>query len=91
MRYHYLCDIVITKEACNHYNKGFPGGSEGKESVCYVAVLGSIPGLGRSLEGKHGKPFQYTYLENSHGQRSLMGYSPGGCKEVGITERLSTA
>ena len=28
--------------------KGFPGGSEGKVSVCNVGDLGSIPGLGRS-------------------------------------------
>ena len=30
--------------------KGFPCGSAGKESTCCVADLGSIPGLGRSLE-----------------------------------------
>ena len=29
---------------------GFPGGSDGKESTCNVGDLGSIPGLGRSLE-----------------------------------------
>ena len=27
----------------------------------------------------------------SHGQRSLAGYSPWGCKESDMTERLSTA
>ena len=27
----------------------FPGGSDGKEPVCNVRELGSIPGLGRSL------------------------------------------
>ena len=30
------------------YPKGFPGGSEGKVSVCNVEDLGSIPGFGRS-------------------------------------------
>ena len=29
---------------------GFPGGSDGKESAGNVGDLGSIPGLGRSLE-----------------------------------------
>ena len=29
---------------------GFPCGSAGKESACNVGNLGSIPGLGRSLE-----------------------------------------
>ena len=30
--------------------KGFPDGSGGKESACNAGDLGSIPGLGRSLE-----------------------------------------
>jgi len=30
-------------------------------------------------------------MENPHGQRSLVGYSPQGCKESDTTERLSTA
>jgi len=29
---------------------GFPGGSDSKECACNVGDLGSIPGLGRSLE-----------------------------------------
>ena len=52
---------------------GFPGGSDNKESACSVRDLGSISGLGRSPEGGHGNPLQYSYLENSHGQRSLGG------------------
>ena len=32
------------------YYMGFSGGSDGKESTCNVGGLGSIPGLGRSLE-----------------------------------------
>ena len=43
---------------------GFPGGSDGKESACNVGDLGSIPGLGRSPGGGHGKPLQYSCLEN---------------------------
>ena len=34
---------------------GFPGGSDDKESACSAADLGSIPGLGRSSGGGHGK------------------------------------
>ena len=33
-------------------------------------------------------PLQYYCLEKSHGQRSLVGYSPWGCKESDTTERL---
>ena len=49
-----------------------------------------IPGSGRSLEGGHGNPSQYSCLENPYGQRSLAGYSPCGRKESDMTERLST-
>ena len=31
-------------------SSSFPGGSAGKESACNAGDLGSIPGLGRSLE-----------------------------------------
>ena len=55
---------------------GFPGNSIGKEPACNEEDLGSIPGLRRSLEGVHGNAFQYSWLENPHGQRSLADYSP---------------
>ena len=74
-----------------YINLGFPGGSEGKESACDAGVLGSIPGLGRSPGGGHGNPLQYSCLENPHGQRSLVGYSPWGCKESDMIEWLRTA
>ena len=41
-------------------------------------------------EGGHGHPLQYSCLENSHGQRSLVDYSPWGRKELHTTEHLST-
>ena len=59
---------------------GFSCGSDGKESACNVGDLGSIPGLGRSPGGGHGNPLQYSCLENPHGQRGLVGYSPWGCR-----------
>ena len=66
-------------------NHGFPGGSDGKEYTCNVGYLGSIPGLGRPSGGGHGNPLHYFCLENPHGQRSLAGPSPWGCKELDIT------
>ena len=65
---------------------GFPGGSDGKESACNVGNLGFIPGLGRSPGGVQGNPLQYSCLKNPHGQRSLAGYLPQGCKEPDMTE-----
>ena len=65
---------------------GFPGGSDGKESACNVGDLGLNPGLGRCPGGGHGNPLQYSCLENPHGQRSLVGYSPWGHKESDTTK-----
>ena len=67
---------------------GFPGVSDGKESACNVGDLGSIPGVGRSPGRRHGNTLWYSCLENPHGQRSLVGCSPWGCKESDTTERL---
>ena len=51
-----------------------------------IRALGAISWLGRSPGGGHGNPLQYTFLENSHGQRSLEGYSPESCRELDMTE-----
>ena len=68
----------------------FPGDSGGKESAFYAGDLSLIPGVGRSPGGGHGDPFQYSCLENACGQRILVGYSPWGYTESGMTERLCT-
>ena len=51
-----------------------------------IRDVGSIPGSGKFLGGEHGNPCQYFYLENHHGQRSLVGYSPWGFKESDTAE-----
>ena len=48
--------------------------------------LDSIPGSARSPGEGDGNPLQYSCLGKSHGQRSLMGYSPWGCKESDTNE-----
>jgi len=40
--------------------------------------IGLIPGSGRPSGEGNGNPLQYSCLENSHGQRCLVGYSPYG-------------
>ena len=57
---------------------GFTGGSDSKESAWNAGDLGLIPGSGKSPGGGHGNPFQYSCLENPHGQRSLEDYNPWG-------------
>ena len=44
--------------------RGFPGGSDGKASVCNAGDPGSIPGSGRSRREGNGSPLQYSCLEN---------------------------
>ena len=47
---------------------------------------GLSPRSGRAPGGGHGNPLQYSCLENPHGQRSLVGYSPRGHTESDTTE-----
>ena len=68
---------------------GFTGSSAGEESACNMGDLSSISGLGISPGRGHGNPLQYSCLENPHGQRALVGYSPWGHKELDLTEPLS--
>ena len=42
----------------------FPGGSDGKASVCNAGDPGSIPGSGRSSGEGNGNPLQHSCLEN---------------------------
>ena len=50
----------------------------------------SIPRSGRCPGEGNGNPLQYSCLENSMDRGALVNYSPRGCKEPGMTERLST-
>ena len=57
--------------ACVHIiNKGFPGGSDSKESACNAGNPGCIPGLAGSLGEGNGYPFQYSCLENLMDRRA---------------------
>ena len=44
------------------YIYGFPGGSDGKESVCSAGDLGLILGLGKSPGDGNGYPLQYSNI-----------------------------
>ena len=46
------------------HQRGFPGGSDGKESACSAGDPSSIPGLGRSPGEGKGNPLQYFRPEN---------------------------
>ena len=60
-----------------------PGGSEVKASACNAGDLGLIPGF---PWGRKWQPTPVFLPGESHGQRSLVGYSPRGRKELDTTE-----
>ena len=68
---------------------GFPGDSVAKESACNAGDIGdegSISGSGRSPGGRNGNSLQLFLPGESHGQRSLTGYSLWGHKELVTTK-----
>ena len=70
---------------------GFSGGSDCKESACNVGDTGLFLGGEDPRVGKipRRREWQLTpvFLSGeSHGQRSLAGYSPWGCKESDMSE-----
>ena len=86
--------LVRSSDPLSHFlqpgdynDRGFPGSSDGKASVCNVGAPGSIPGSGRSDGEGNGNPFQYSCLENPV-DWILVGYSLWGRKELATTERL---
>ena len=63
---------------------GFPGGSVVKNLCASVGDVGSIPGSERSPE-KEMATHSVILPGKSHGQRSLVGYSPWSHKELDKT------
>ena len=61
----------------------FPGGTVAKNPSANAGDTGdagSIPGPGRSPGEGNDNPLQYSFLEKFHGQKSLVGYSPGAAE-----------
>ena len=61
--------------------RGFPVGSDGKESACNAGDPGSVPRSGRSPGDENGYPLQYSCLENP------MDRGTGGLRSMG-SERV---
>ena len=66
----------------------FPVAQTAKHLPADAGDLGLIPGSGRSLGEGNGYPL---CPGGFHGQGSLVGYSPQGCKESDTTEQLTLA
>ena len=63
---------------------GFPG----KESACRCRRHRFDPWVGKIPWRREWQPTPVFLPEESHGQRSLVGYGPWGCKELDTTEQL---
>ena len=63
---------------------GFPGASDGKDSLA-----AQDPWVGKIPWRRKWPPTPVISTGEFHGQRNLAGYSPWGCKESGMTEQLS--
>ena len=64
---------------------GFPGSSDGKESVCIVTDQRSIPESERSPGEGNGNPLQYSHLENPM-DRGTWWFTVQGVAELDMTE-----
>ena len=72
-----LCQIVgFLRKA-----KRFPGDSMVKNLPASAGDTGLIPGLERSLRGRHGNPFQYSCLGNPKNLGVWWATVPGVSKE----------
>ena len=64
----------------------FLGGTVVKNLPANAGDAGSIAGSGRPPGVGNGNPLQYSCLENSHGQKTLVSSGPWGHKELDTTE-----
>ena len=70
----------------------FPGSANGKEPACHSRRCKRRRfdhWVRKILWRRAWQPTPIFLPEDSHGQRSLVGYSPRGCKESDTTEQLS--
>ena len=77
---HYLCLYICL---------GLPGGASGQEPACQCKRHkrhGFDPWVGKISRRRAGPPTPVFLPRESHGQRSLAGYSPWGHKGSGVTE-----
>ena len=69
----------------------FPDGSRVKNQPAMQETQDmGIRSLHWKIPWRKWQPTPVSLPGKSHGQRSLAGYSPWGCKELDMTERLNT-
>ena len=93
-RYYICCYIKIRALPDNFWNssdsKGFPGDSVGgREPACQCRRHGFKPWVREIFWRKKWQPTPLFLPGESHGQRSLVGYSPWGHKESDMPRWLT--
>ena len=67
--------------------RGFPGDSDSEEPTCNVVKPRFDPWV-RKIPWRRKQKHTRVFLTGKfHGQRNLVGYSPCGCKDLGMTEQ----
>ena len=74
----------------NNFTWAFPVAQMAKKSAYNAGDLGSIPGSGRPPGEENGKPTPVFFPEESHGQKSLVGYSPWGHSQTRLSDEHFT-
>ena len=69
---------------------GLPWWLSSKESTCQCRRHRLDPWDGKISCRKEWQTTPVFLLENSHRQRSLVGYTPWGCKKLDMTQQLNT-
>ena len=70
-----------------YMGSGPPRWNGGKDSACQYKRCGFSPW--ERFPWRNVNPLQYSCLKNFHGQRSLAGYNPCGCRELDRTEETA--
>ena len=74
---------------CSLFDQGFHSGSNGKKKICLECRrLGFNPWVGKIPWSRKWQPTPVFLLGEFHAQRSLVGYSPWGCKELDTAKWL---
>ena len=85
----FLQDSPLTNLASCMSKMGFPGGSSGKEPACQCRRCkrhGLDPWVRKIPWRRAWQSTAVSLPRESHGQRSLVGYRPRGCRESDMTE-----
>ena len=77
------------KTALEQVIRELPWWLRGKESACQCRRCGFDPWIRKIPWSRRQQPTPVLLPGKFHGQRSLMGYSPWGCKELDMPEHKS--